>query len=126
MRATIPNWQVLLASRGPILGGRSTINVGGSLPVEVSLDASLDEPGIAVGGQLHWSPTPQLRLSPFGRASFSESEGAGVYGGLEVQYNLSPLVGISGRLTYREDDLLAQPEGAKERWEGRAALTLDF
>ena len=45
--------QVLLSKRGPLLGGRSTLNVGGRFPLEVSIDASLDEPGIAAGAQLH-------------------------------------------------------------------------
>ncbi|HEX5085213.1 MAG TPA: hypothetical protein VFY40_24515, partial [Blastocatellia bacterium] len=126
MRATIPNWQLLLSSRGPLLGGRSTINVGGRIPVEVSIDMSLDEPGIAVGAQAHWAPKPSLRLSAFGRASFSESEGAGGLGGIEAQYNITPLVGISARLSYRKKDLLTQPEGAAEGLEGRAALTFDF
>ncbi len=126
MRATIPNWRLLLSSRGPLLGGRSTINVGGRIPVEVSIDRSLDEPGIAVGAQAHWAPMPSLRLSAFGRASFSESEGVGGLGGVEAQYNITPLVGISARLSYRKKDLLTQPEGAAEGLEGRAALTFDF
>src|SRR5439155_1128169 len=78
--------QVLLSRRGPLLGGRSTINVNGRFPVEVSIDASLDEPGLAVGAQLHAPITPALTLSPFGRFSYSQSEGAGGLLGIEARY----------------------------------------
>jgi hypothetical protein len=101
MRATLPNFQVLQSSRGPLLGGRSTINVNGRFPVEVSTDASLGEPGIAVGAQLHAPLTPSLTLSPFGRFSYSQGEGAGGLLGLEAHYKLAPWVGISATLSYR-------------------------
>ena len=126
MRATLPNFQVLLAKSGPLLGGRSTINVNGKFPVEVSIDASLGEPGIAVGGKLHAPLTPKLTLIPFGRFSYSQSEGAGGLAGLEAHYKLAPFVGISATMSYRKDDLLTAPEGAAEGWQGRAALTLSF
>jgi hypothetical protein len=126
MRATLPNFQVLLSRRGPLLGGRSTINVGGRFPVEVSIDASLDEPGIAVGAQLHAPLTPKLTLRPFGRFSYSQSDRAGGVAGVEAEYKLAPWVGISATLSYRRDDLLSEPEGAAEGVQGRAAVTLDF
>jgi hypothetical protein len=70
--------------------------------------------------------TPKLVLSPFGRFSYSEKEGAGGLLGLEARYDLTPLVGISARLSYRENDILTEPEGAAEGLQGRAALTLKF
>jgi hypothetical protein len=87
---------------------------------------SLDEPGIAVGAQLHAPLTPNLTISPFGRFSYSQSEGAGGLVGLEANYKLGSVVGISARLSYRTDDLLTQPEGAGAGLAGSAALTLDF
>lgn len=132
-RATLPNFQLLLSRRGPLLGGRSTINVGGKFPVEVSIDASLDEPGIAAGAQLHAPLTPALTLSPFGRFSYSQSEGAGGLAGLEARYKFAHGVGISATLSYRKNDLLSEPEGSHKKdlseaegLAGRAALTLDF
>ena len=126
MRATLPNFQVLLSKRGPLLGGRSTLNVGGRFPLEVSIDASLDEPGIAAGAQLHAPLTPKLTLSPFGRFSYTESQGAGGLLGLEAQYKLTPWLGISATLSYRKEDLLTEPEGASEGLQGRGAMTLEF
>ena len=126
MRATLPNFQVLLSKRGPLLGGRSTLNVGGRFPLEVSIDASLDEPGIAAGAQLHAPLTPKLTLSPFGRFSYTEGQGAGGLLGLEAQYKLTPWLGISATLSYRKEDLLTEPEGASEGLQGRGAMTLEF
>jgi hypothetical protein len=126
IRATLPNFQVLLSKHGPLLGGRSTLNVGGRFPLEVSIDASLDEPGIAAGAQLYAPLTPKLTLSPFGRFSYSQSEGAGGQLGLEAQYKLTPWLGISATLSYRKQDLLTGAEGASEGLQGRGAMTLEF
>lgn len=125
-RATLPNWQLLLSTKGPLLGGRSTLRFGGRFAVEASVDVGLGEPSVAMGAQLHAALTPQLTLVPFGRFSYSKSEGAGGLAGLEAQYKLTPLVGVSATLSYRKDDILSEPDGAAEGLGARAAITFGF
>ncbi len=124
-RLTLPNFQVLLGAKGPLLGGRSTLTINDRFSVELSVDTRLDEGGIAVGGQLHAPVTKSLTLSPFGRLSYGSSEGVGGTLGLDARYMLGP-VGLSLTLSYRKQDILSEPESASEGLQGRAALTLKF
>ena len=89
LRLTLPNFQVLLGAKGPLLGGRSTLIVNDRIPVEFSVDTRLGEAGVAVGGQLHAPLTKSLTLSPFARLSYGSSEGVGGQLGLEARYMLA-------------------------------------
>jgi Domain of unknown function (DUF4157) len=123
LQVTLPNFQVLLGAKGPLLGGRSTLTVNDKFPIELSVDTRLGEGGVAVGGQLHAPLTRSLTLSPFGRLSYGSSEGAGGVLGLEARYMIGP-VGLSATLSYRKADILSAPEGASEGLQGRAAIVL--
>ncbi len=126
LRMTLPHWQMLLTSQGPLVGGRMILNPGGNLPVEVTLDTRWSEPGAAVGVRVHEIPvlTPDLRISPFLRATVADP--IGIYTGVEVRYDLAPWVGVSGQLGFRKNDLLSEPEGRGDGVEGGAALNLRF
>jgi hypothetical protein len=124
LRVTVPNWQMLLTTGGPVVGGRFALNAGGRVPVQVSLDTRIGAPGMAIGAQAHIPATPRLRLSPFARGTATST--GGYLLGVEVQYDLLDWVGLSGTIGIRQNDLLAEPEGAGEGVFGSAALTLDF
>jgi Domain of unknown function (DUF4157) len=125
LRLTLPNFQVLVGAKGPLLGGRSTLLVNDRIAIELSVDTRFGTSGLAVGGQLHAQLTPSLTLSPFARLSYGSGEGTGGVLGLEARYRLGP-VGLSATLSYRKDDILSEPENASEGLQGRAALTLKF
>lgn len=125
-RLTYPHFQMQLLSGGPVLGGRMFLNPAGRLPVEFTFDTSLSEPGVAVGATFHAIPvlTPNLRISPFIRATVADPMGIAI--GVDVNYQIAPWLGISGRLGIRKNDLLTEPALPSGLVEGGGAVTLSF
>ncbi|CAG0999566.1 hypothetical protein BURK2_02905 [Burkholderiales bacterium] len=125
-RLTYPHFQMQLLSGGPVLGGRIFLNPAGRIPVEFTFDTSLSEPGIALGATFHAIPvlTPNLRVSPFIRTTIADPVGIAV--GVDVNYQIAPWIGISGRLGIRKNDLLREPALPGGLVEGGGALTLSF
>ncbi|CAG0966632.1 hypothetical protein GPROT1_01228 [Gammaproteobacteria bacterium] len=123
---TYPHFQMQLLSGGPVLGGRIFLNPAGRIPVEFTFDTSLSEPGIALGATFHAIPvlTPNLRISPFIRTTIADPVGIAV--GVDVNYQIAPWIGISGRLGIRKNDLLREPALPGGLVEGGGALTLSF
>jgi len=127
---TFPHFQMLLTTQGPILGNRIILNPTGKLPLEFTFDVQLgatnDVEGVALGAKLHdlTLGTPKLHISPFLRATVADS--AGIFGGADIRYDLTPWVGITGTLGFRKNDLLNEAEGKEDGFEGNAALTFSF
>jgi hypothetical protein len=127
---TFPHFQMLLTTEGPVLGSRMILNPTGKLPLEFTFDVQLgadnDVTGVALGAKLHDLSigTPKLHISPFLRATVADS--AGIFGGADIRYDLTPWVGITGTLGFRKNDLLNQAEGREDGIEGSAALTFSF
>jgi hypothetical protein len=123
---TYPHFQMQLLSGGPVLGGRIFLNPAERIPVEFTFDTSLSEPGVALGATFHAIPvlTPNLRISPFIRTTIADPVGIAV--GVDVNYQIAPWIGISGRLGIRKNDLITEPALPSGLVEGGGALTLSF
>ncbi len=126
----LPSFQVLLTSRGPVVGGRTfaSTEVGGSrVSVELSGDARTDGSGGAIGLGINGIPlgTPRVQLSPYVRGTIDHGR-PGVAAGADLHLSITDTIGVSAGASYRSGDLLAEPMGQRDGFEGHAALTLSF
>jgi hypothetical protein len=127
--ATLPNFQTLLTSNGPVVGGQVMIDPDKKIPVEVSAYARIDkQAAAAVGLKLFDIPlgTDKVTVSPFVRGTYDERTGLGIAAGAEVDANIYKDVKLTASVEYQKNDLLSEPEGTPEGFSGNVGISIPF